>query len=358
MTIAALLAFVSTANAGLMSASRYLLSLSRDGLIPSPLGRVSDTFHTPHVAVLVTGAFLIASFFLQLEVLVKAASTVLLLTYIFSNICVVVLRESRLLNYQPVFRAPLYPWLQIGGTLGLILVLLEMGLDALLISMLLVFGGLLFYWLYGRIKAEREYALLHLIERLSDRELSKGVLESELKEIIRERDQLCMDRFERVTERALLLDVPRHLDSEHFFEILAEKLGGAFDLQKEFILDSLVRREKDSSTVVLPGVAVSDIIVPGHGFFEMVLVRAKDGVLFRDESSPVHAFFLLLTSEDERNFYLRAVTAIAQIIQAPDFQQRWNNAKAPSGIRDLILLGQRQRLCQIEGITTDSPDTP
>jgi mannitol/fructose-specific phosphotransferase system IIA component (Ntr-type) len=300
---------------------------------------------------------MIASFFLKLELLVKVASTVLLLTYIFSNLCVIVLRESRLLNYQPMFRAPLYPWLQIGGTVGLMLILLEMGPDALLISMLLVFGGLLFYWLYGRIKTEREYALLHLIERLSDRELSKGVLESELKEIIRERDQLCMDRFEEITERAVLVDVPGLLHQEQFFRHLAERLEGAFGLKSEFILDSLVRREKSGSTAILPGIAVSDIIVDGQGFFEMVLVRAREGAIFRDESSPVEAFFLLLTSEDERNFYLRAVAAIAQIIQAPDFRRRWRDARTLPGLRDLILLGQRQRLCLIEE-PTESPGAP
>lgn len=349
MTVAAFLAFVSTANAGLMSASRYLLSLSRDGLIPPFLGRVNAKFGTPHVSILVTGAFMTAALFLKLEMLVKAASTVLLLTFIFSNLCVVVLRESRLLNYQPMFRAPLYPWIQIAGTLGLLLVLLEMGTDALLISMLLVFGGLLFYWLYGRIKSEREYALLHLIERLSDRELSKGVLESELKEIIRERDQLCIDRFEEVTERAVVLDVTGRFHQEPFFRHLAEKLDGAFGLQSEFILKSLVKRETTGSTVILPGFALSDIIVDGKNVFEMILVRAKDGVIFTEESSPIHAFFLLIASANERNFYLRAVTSIAQIIQAPNFKRQWSNAKAPAGLRDLILLGPRQRLCDVGG---------
>ena len=357
MTVAALLAFVSTANAGLMSASRYLLSLSRDGLIPSVLGRVNEKFHTPLLAILVTGSLMIASFFLKLDMLVKAASTVLLLTYIFSNLCVIVLRESRLLNYQPMFQSPLYPWIQIGGTLGLVLVLLEMGTDALLISMLLVFGGLLFYWLYGRIKSEREYALLHLIERLSDQELSKGVLESDLKEIIRERDQLCIDRFEEITERAVIVDVPGFLNQEEFFSYLAVKLDGSFGLKSDFIVNSLTRREQTGSTVILSGIAVSDIIVKGQTFFEMVLVRSREGVMFGDESSPVHAFFLLITSEDERNFYLRTVTSIAQIIQEPIFKRRWINAKTLTGLRDLILLGPRQRLCEIKDSSV-LPDVP
>ncbi|HXK50280.1 MAG TPA: APC family permease, partial [Clostridiales bacterium] len=41
LSVAAILAFVSTANAGIMSASRYLLALSRDELIPGPFSKLS-----------------------------------------------------------------------------------------------------------------------------------------------------------------------------------------------------------------------------------------------------------------------------------------------------------------------------
>jgi mannitol/fructose-specific phosphotransferase system IIA component (Ntr-type) len=174
------------------------------------------------------------------------------------------------------------------------------------------------------------------------------VLESELKEIIRERDQLCIDRFEEITERAVLIDVPGSLNQEQFLRYVAEKLDGSFGLKSDFIVHSLIQREQTGSTVILSGIAVSDIIVKGHNFFEMVLVRSREGVMFENESSSVYAFFLLITSEDERNFYLRTVTSIAQIIQEPSFKRRWRNAKTPSGLRDLILLGPRQRLCGTE----------
>ena len=62
---------------------------------------------------------IILSLLLKLDVLVEDASTVLILTYILSCLSVVVLRESGLQNYRPVFKAPLYPWLQIGGIAGL-----------------------------------------------------------------------------------------------------------------------------------------------------------------------------------------------------------------------------------------------
>lgn len=138
------LAFISTANAGIMAASRYLLALSRDGLMPAVFGRVSNRSGAPYNAVIITGIFVAGSLFLRPEILIKAASTVLILTYLLSNICVIVLRESMLLNYRPGFRSPLYPWVQVLGSLGFILLILEMGMEALSISLILILSGLTF----------------------------------------------------------------------------------------------------------------------------------------------------------------------------------------------------------------------
>jgi len=69
MSLAAGLAFISTANAGIMAASRYLLALSRDELIPGVFGRVSPRTGSPYNAVLITGFFVTGSLFLDLEVL-------------------------------------------------------------------------------------------------------------------------------------------------------------------------------------------------------------------------------------------------------------------------------------------------
>jgi mannitol/fructose-specific phosphotransferase system IIA component (Ntr-type) len=222
-----------------------------------------------------------------------------------------------------------------------------MGLDALLISTFLVLSGLFFYWFYGRIKSEREYALLHLIERISDRELSSGILENELKHIIRERDELCVDRFERIVEKALVMDIPEQQTKEDFFRVLSVQLQKAFDLDADFVFHSLVQREKAGSTKVLPNIAVSDIILDGEGFFEIVMVRCRGGVVYDNETSKIHVLFLLLTTGDERDFYMKAVSSIAQIIQERDFEKRWLEARTTEGLKDLVLLSERRRACDI-----------
>ena len=64
ISIAALLAFITTANAGIMSASRYPMALSRDHLLPSFISKVNSRFATPVRSLALTGIFIILSLFL------------------------------------------------------------------------------------------------------------------------------------------------------------------------------------------------------------------------------------------------------------------------------------------------------
>ena len=57
--IAALLAFATTGNAGILSASRTPMAMSRDGLVPEIFSRMSKRFSTPWVAILVTTGFMV-----------------------------------------------------------------------------------------------------------------------------------------------------------------------------------------------------------------------------------------------------------------------------------------------------------
>ncbi|NQU76954.1 MAG: amino acid permease [Planctomycetes bacterium] len=343
MSIGAILAFVSTANAGIMAASRYLLALSRDRLLPSPLAKVNTRFRTPHVAIIVTGAAIILSLLLKLGVLVEAASTVLILTYILSCLSVVVLRESGLQNYRPVFKAPLYPWLQIGGIAGLGFVLFEMGVRAYFISLGLILLGFLVFWFYGRTGIKQESALLHVVTRLTARELVTASLERELKDIVRVRDGIVADRFDRLVEQAILLDIDRKLDMEEFIELAAERLASRMNLDADVLAQALRHREAESSTLLSPTLAVPHVIVPGEGRFELLLARAREGVRFSDKAPGVHTIFMLAGTRDERNFHLRALAAIAQTVQAKDFERRWLSAKNEQALRDIMLLSSRHR---------------
>ncbi len=343
LSIAAILAFVSTANAGIMAASRYLLALSRDGLLPWIFRKINVRFKTPHVSIIFTGVFMIAVLFLRLDALVKAASTVLILTYIFSCLSVIIMRESRLQNYQPRFRAPLYPWMQIVGIFGLGFLIFEMGKDALAVCAILALGSFLVYWFYGRIKASREYALLYLMQRIVAKELKSYSMESELKEIIRERDDIVKDRFDQIVEGCIVMDIDEAMHADEFFKSVAEAMSERLKVEPSILLRLMTEREKESSTAVSPGLAIPHVIVEGERTFDILLARCKGGIFFSDQAPEVHAVFVLAGTADERNFHLRALSAIAQIAQDPDFEKKFMDAVGKEALRDCVLLGERRR---------------
>ncbi|MGC9454579.1 MAG: amino acid permease [Phycisphaerae bacterium] len=343
MTVGAVLAFVSTANAGIMSASRYLLALSRDKLLPAPLSAVNKRFGTPHAAILVTGAVIVLSLFLKLDVLVEAASTVLILANMLSCLSVILLRESGLQNYRPAFRTPLYPWVQIAGIIGLGFVLFEMGVEAYAISAGLIMVGFLTFWFYGRKRVHQDSALLHLIARLTDREIAGNALEGELKRIVHERDDVTLDKFDRMVEKAPVLDVQQHVAVDEFLCMAAEKLAPRVNLSSEDLCEMLRRRNAEGSTLLAPTIAVPHVVVPGEGRFDILMARAKEGVEFSEDAPEVKCIFVLVGTRDNRNFHLRALAAIAQIVQEKNFQRRWLEATSQQGLRDVLLLAERQR---------------
>ncbi|MHC4328160.1 MAG: PTS sugar transporter subunit IIA [Planctomycetota bacterium] len=84
-------------------------------------------------------------------------------------------------------------------------------------------------------------------------------------------------------------------------------------------------------------------MVEGQNKFDVLLIRARDGIKFRGVQEPVRIMFVLLGSKDERNYHLRALMAIAQIAQQKDFEQQWFAARDTEAIRNLILLSTRKR---------------
>jgi basic amino acid/polyamine antiporter, APA family len=343
LSIAAILAFASTANAGIMAASRYPLALSRDGLFPEFFGVIHKKFKTPHYAIVITGAFTIIMLFLKLGILVKIASTILLLSFIFSCLSVIIMRESRLQNYQPKFRSPGYPWIQLAGIVGFCLLIAEMGYEALLATAAIITGSLFVYWLFGRIRITKDFALLHLIQRIVPIEIKTQSLESELKEIIRERDDIIKDRFDHIVEDCIILDIDTSIPVEDMFKLVAEKLCVRLNVESCNFLNLLIDREKAGSTVITTGIAIPHIIIEGEKTFDILLVRCKPGVIFPDISEKIDTIFVLAGTRDERNFHLRALSAIAQIIQDHHFHKRWLSAKNIDALRDCVLLGVRKR---------------
>jgi len=342
--IAAILAFVSTANAGILTASRDALAMSRDYLLPKLFKRIDARSKTPHFSIIFTAFFMIiAILFLNLENLVKTASTLKILLFLFVNLALIVMRESKIQSYRPKFHAPGYPWLQIVGILGYGFLIFEMGRAPLLLTGTFIGCSLVWYLVYARKRVNRQAALVHVIERITAKELVDPTLPDELKEIIIERDEIVEDRFDHLIKKSVVLDLDEALPRDQFFQKASHFLAGKLGLEPKALTSMLIQREHESHTVIRPGLAIPHVVVKGKHKFSILLARAKGGVIFPDEATPVHTIFLLVGTQDERNFHLRCLAAIAQIAQDQDFDQKWLAARNSEDLRDIILLAERKR---------------
>ena len=344
ITIAAVLAFITTANAGIMAASRYPMALSRDNLLPGFIGRVNERFQTPVRSILLTGVFITGALFLDLDMLVKSASTVVLTSYLLSCAAVLILRSSGIQNYQPTFRSPFYPWLQIFGIVIFGFLIVDIGRQAIEISLAFVLAGILIYLFYGRTRITGEYALLHILERITDRRLTHHGLEQEFLEILHRRDEVVMDRFDRLIASAPLLDLDGPLQMDAFFDRLADECSCEFSMHRDEMFRLLHEREGQSTTAITPFVAIPHIIIEGEGTFELVIARCSEGIIFSEERKAVKAVFLLMGTLDERSFHLQALAAIAQIVHHPDFERLWMSSRDKDQLRDILLLSNRRRM--------------
>jgi amino acid transporter/mannitol/fructose-specific phosphotransferase system IIA component (Ntr-type) len=344
LSLAAMTAFITTANAGILSASRTPLAMSKDELIPSFFSDTHKRSKTPVKAILFTSFFMILVIvFLNIENLVKTASSLMIILFILDNLSVIVMRESHLHNYRPKFKVPLYPYLQILAIISYIVLLVTMGLVPLLISAAFLIAGILVYFIYSRKRINRTSALMHIIERISAKEIKSTGLESELREILLHRDEIIEDRFDKLIKECDILDLEGQPDLDSVIDTISTLFEMKCHVSKELMIGGFKEREKQSSTIIKPGLAIPHIIIPGQTCFNIIPVRCKEGIRFEGAEEPVRTMFVLVGSLDERPYHLRALMAIANLVQEKDFEKRWMSARNTEELRDVILLSNRIR---------------
>lgn len=339
--LAALFAFVTTANAGILSASRSPMAMSRDGLLPEFLSRTNQRFGTPHVAVIITSIFMIVVIAtLSIEDLVKTASTMMILMFILVNVAVIIMRQSGMQSYRPVFRTPLYPFLPLLAIVLYSFLIVEMGTVPLLLTG--GFGLIASVWFtfYVWRRIRRESAFVYLVKRITARALSRTNLEDELRQISLERSGTELDRFDRLIQGCIILDLDKEMDALGLFRQMAGALAPRLNIDEEVLYEGFVAREKESSTVIQPGLAIPHIIVDGENRFDILLVRCREGVRFSELQPPANTIFALIGSMDERNYHLRALMRIAHVVRHPEFEQRWMAAEGAEQLRDVVLLSK------------------
>lgn len=149
--IVGVLTLLSMANSGVLASSRFPFAMARDKMLPDFLGSVSAKFMTPVYSIIVT-AFIIglAIIYLDVEKIAKLASAFKVLMFISVNLAVIVLRETNAQWYNPSYKSPFYPYVQIFGVISGVVLLAFLGLLPLLSVLGVFVFGFITFLFYGR----------------------------------------------------------------------------------------------------------------------------------------------------------------------------------------------------------------
>jgi amino acid transporter/mannitol/fructose-specific phosphotransferase system IIA component (Ntr-type) len=343
-SIAAVFAFVSVANGGTLSASRYPLALSRDHLLPRFFLKVTR-WDTPLYATLVTiGTIVMILLLLDPMGIAKLASAFQLMVFAFICLAVIITRESKIEAYDPGYKSPLYPWMQILGIVLPFVLIFEMGLMPLLFSFGLIAVGVVWYWMYGRKKVVRTGAIYHLFERMG--RLRYDGLDSELRGILKEKGLREADPFDEIVARSLVID----LENKEAFEEVVNRSARWFskfvDKSAEEIEKQFLEGTRMGATPVTHSIALPHIRLNKMQQAEMVIVRGKNGVHikfknpltdFEEDEQDVNAVFFLVSPQEDPTQHLRILAQIAGRVEEDTFLSEWKNARDEQEIKEALV---------------------
>ena len=348
VVIAAIAAFASTANAGIMSAARYPLAMARDELIPtyfSKLGR----FGTPTIATVATTIimiFLLVAF--NVESVAKLASAFQLLLFGILNISVIVMRESKIEGYDPGFRSPWYPWMQIAGFFISLFLIAEMGLLSIIFTIAIAAVSVVWYFSYSKDKVEREGAIYHVHARLG--KYQHEGLEREMRGIMREKGLRKEDPYEKAIGRALVLDLSHDLEIDDITKTVSTALAERVDISADKIYSLFLEDYREGIIPVGNACAIKHVRVEEDVDTEVALIRIKDGLPFdkvnlesnqKDLDEELNSLIYIMSSAERSGQHLRILAHLAEMIDVIDFKERWLNAKDEAELREILLRDER-----------------
>jgi len=349
LSAGALLAFASVANAGILSASRYPLAMSRDHLLPRAFRRVGR-WRTPTLAILATTVAVVACVTLfDPTRIAKLASSFQLLLFASNCVAVIVMRESRILSYDPGYRAPFYPWAQVVGILAPLWLIVEMGEIALLFCLGLVGVGTFWYFHYARNRVLRSGAVYHVFERWGQR--LDPSLDPELRTIMKEKGLREGDPFDQVVATSAVVDLGGPLSFEDVVERASVSLAERVGVPARQLAAGFLEGTRVGATPVAGGAALPHLRLGGLDRPALVVVRVANGLA--EESvvggpwgehpprDPIRALFFLVSPDEDPARHLRLLAEIAGRVDDPSFVHEWLAASGERQLKEILLRHDR-----------------
>ena len=348
VSIAALLAFVSVANAGTMSASRYPLAMSRDNMMPGIFQQLGRT-GMPYISIIFTVIMIIfILIFLDITKIVKLASAFQLIMFLLLCFAVIVMRESRIESYDPGYKSPLYPWMQIFGIISSFWLLSSIGFIPKLFSVIMIAISVIWYRVYVKKRVLRSGAIFNMFENLGKSRNEK--LDRELRGILKEKGLRKDDPFDELVTRSSVVDIQDKTEFEDIVDIVSKKFSDILHIYEDEVKKPFLEGTRVGNTPVTKEVALPHFRLKNISQMEMIIVRARNGVEikfknplkgFKEDVQIVKAIFFLISPENNANLHLRILAQVAGVVDDKQFQEYWSNATDEQELKEILIHDER-----------------
>jgi APA family basic amino acid/polyamine antiporter len=337
IVVAAIAAFASTGNAGIMSASRYPYAMAKDKLVPDGLAKLGR-YKTPTISILLTvGIMVIVIQLFDVQSVAKLASAFQLLLFMLVCGAVIVMRESRISTYKPGFKVPLYPWMPIAGILIGFWLIIEMGILAIGFTGTIVIACVLWYNFYASQRVSRRGAIFHVHERLG-RNTYDG-LEHELMSIIHDRTQAQNLSYEAVIARSVVTDFRYgKYDLEQVQDMVKDISMDRHSLTDEIATD--ISTGEFNFRALSEGIRLAIRLDKRLEEPELYIFRfgPKARILFDiDGADALHTMMVLICPPVPAGLDMRIAGHLAEIIGGEGFEQRWLEATSEAELNDVLV---------------------
>jgi mannitol/fructose-specific phosphotransferase system IIA component (Ntr-type) len=343
ISIAAIASFLSVANAGILSASRYPLAMGRDHIFPK-LFRQLGRFGTPMPAIFATVLLIILEVvLLDPLVIAKYAGTLKLLLFATLSAAVIVMRESQLASYDPGFKVPLYPWVPLLGIALCITAIVLLGWIPVLFAACMIVLSVLWFQLYAASKIDRYGAIYHVFARLGEHRFDP--LDTELRGIIKDKGLRPDDPFEKTIARARVIEAQPDVTFEGLATLAAEALSGDTGHSASHFYDGFLEGTQVGATPVMGDVALPHLRLEGLKRSHLVLVRCAEGLELTvgasvpgsESTQKVRALFFMASPDNDPAQHLRLLANLAGAVEQDGFMDRWNAATGPAELKTALL---------------------
>ncbi len=154
VTIAATIGLISVLMVMIMGQSRIFLGMSKDGLIPPVFSKIHGVSGTPKTNLLILGAIIaVVAAFTPINKLADMTSFGTLFAFTMVCIAVWILRRKQPELNRP-FKVPFLPVIAICGILINTYLMINLSIDAQMLSLGWLVIGIFIYFIYGKRKAK------------------------------------------------------------------------------------------------------------------------------------------------------------------------------------------------------------